>query len=348
MKKVSIIIPNYNCRQYVGACLDSVMRQNYRDKEIIIVDDGSVDGSQELIRKLIEKNSCARLYSVEHLGVNATRKFGLLKATGDYVMFVDADDFLEPNAIEALAKEIEKNDVDIVKFGAKYYPDGGEVMPILKREDSRKVLTQDEMIALLATSDKLNSLWGKMYRKNIFDDVLAFDYDIGLGEDLLISMEVCKRIDKMLVIDEALYNYRNDNDSITRSREKYSIVKNVQDRVCVTLKMLEYINDNVVDEKLRIMAIYKQISAIWGTMKQLALVNDAKKEELEVAIDGIRKIKLRDADICNLRQYVNNLDLPRKLKNGMAVRALAEKDCDKVWRAFRRYRALRKIARRGK
>ena len=346
--RISIIIPIHNAKDYILRCFHSVATQNYGNLEIIIVDDGSNDGSLEIIRKMVRGDDRVNVFSTKHSGPNAARKFGLEKATGNYVMFVDADDFLEQGAIELLARKLEVNDVDVVKFGAKYFPSGEEVMPILDHKDKEVVLKHAEIAQLLAISDKLNSLWGKLYKRCILNDISAFDYDLNLGEDLLINVGVYSRINRMLVVSDLLYNYRNNNsNSVTRNQEKNRILNNIRDRIFVTGEMLGFIRNNVADRQSIIKGTYKQLKAIWEVMKRLVWVDGYDKEDFKADFRaGIAGLNLTDADVRNIRRYTGRLRPSEYLKNGSAVRALAEKDCDKVWRAFCRYRMLRKVVRR--
>ena len=342
MKKVSIIIPNYNGEEYIGRCIESVLSQDYPEKEVIVVDDGSTDKSVD-----IAKNAdCVKVHSVKHLGVNAARKLGLQKSNGDYIMFVDADDFLKSGAIKTLVEKMEKYDVDVIRFNAEYYPDGGIVMPIANVEDNN-IIEHDEIISLLVTGYKLNSLWGKIYKRELLDGNPSFNYDLSLGEDLLINVEACKDLDKMLAIDDSFYYYRMNNKSLTRSRERWRVTQNIKDRLFVTCEMLRFVSENVSDNETKQIAIYEQLKAVWEVMKRLALIDDYKKEDFEADFkDCIAQLGLSEDDEKKLNCYVAKMGVLEKLKNGLPVKAIGKKDSNVVWKNFCRYRFLRKIIKR--
>ena len=121
-KKLSIIIPVYNTGRHIEKCLKSIVNQTKTiDMEIIIINDGSTDNSEEIIKKYIENNNTQiniKYYSKENEGVAKTRNFGIEKANGDYIMFIDSDDYIEAKTLETLEKYIEE-DIDLIKFKLK-------------------------------------------------------------------------------------------------------------------------------------------------------------------------------------------------------------------------------------
>ncbi|MCI5792185.1 MAG: glycosyltransferase [Lachnospiraceae bacterium] len=114
MKRFSIIIPAYNVEEYVGECLDSVLNQSFSDFEIILVNDGSKDGTPEICKRYADKDSRIRYYSKENGGLSHTRNYGIDKALGEYLYFLDSDDILEERALEKLNTIIEKENPDII------------------------------------------------------------------------------------------------------------------------------------------------------------------------------------------------------------------------------------------
>jgi len=118
MPKISIIIPVYNVEQYLRQCLDSIVNQTYNNLEIICVNDGSKDNSIDILNEYKQKDSRIKIIDKQNEGVSVARNTGLLYASSDYVMFVDADDWLELNACEELVKYLEKNASDILIFSS--------------------------------------------------------------------------------------------------------------------------------------------------------------------------------------------------------------------------------------
>ena len=350
MKKVSIIITNYNNGGYIKECLDSVLNQRYLEKEIIVVDDGSSDNSVRIIQECVSKHGCVKLYTTNHLGPNAARKLGLEKASGKYVMFVDSDDFLKAGAIEVLVEKIEHNDVDVVRFESERCSDKKKVAPILRDDEIERMIYRDDIAKLLTTGFKLTSVWSKIYRKSLFDNLDIFDLDISFGEDLLMSVETLSKLDKILLASDILYYYRDDNNnSLTHFVEKQRIIKNIKDRVFVSSVMLKFIRENIFETEVKQRAIYEQVKAIWEAIRRLSLVEDYKKKDFAADfVDCFSSLDLTDDDFEELSQYVRKMKILDRLKKGNVVLDIARNDIDGIWKNFLKYKALRKVVRRGK
>ena len=116
MVKFSIIVPVYNVEMYLGACLDSILNQSYKDFEVIVVNDGTKDNSQDIIDEYVKKDDRIRGFKKKNGGLSDARNFGVGKAKGDYLLFVDSDDDINPLLLENINKEIEKNDPELIRF----------------------------------------------------------------------------------------------------------------------------------------------------------------------------------------------------------------------------------------
>ena len=123
MSKVSIIIPVYNVEKYLKKCLDSVINQTYKDIEIICVNDGSKDGSENILKEYATKDSRIKIIEKKNGGLSSARNAGLDVASGEYCYFVDSDDWIELNTIEKLTDIILSNDVDVVVHSANNIPE---------------------------------------------------------------------------------------------------------------------------------------------------------------------------------------------------------------------------------
>lgn len=133
--KFSIIVPVYNVENYLRPCLDSLINQTHRDLEIILIEDGSIDRSPEICREYMEKDKRIQLWHTEQKGPGATRNLGIEKAAGDYIMFVDSDDFIEPYSCQVFEKTlIEKEYPDILMADALYYMEDKTTQPKRKGE----------------------------------------------------------------------------------------------------------------------------------------------------------------------------------------------------------------------
>lgn len=217
MKKISIIIPNYNNGEYIEDCLNSVIRQNYPEKEIIVIDDGSTDDSVEIIKKCIKNNKGTNMRLLQQSNLNAAiaRNNGVRDATGDYVLFLDSDDLLEGDVLGSMANCCEKNEIDLVIGGYKEIDKDGSVCGDKHFTEKNTVFEVgtnfvDLMKIKPAPSNKLYNL--KLIREN----GLMWG-NVRIGQDLnfyLKYLSLCKRV---MVINLDIYRYRATPNSMTRS-----------------------------------------------------------------------------------------------------------------------------------
>ena len=219
-KMISIIIPVYNSRERLRECLESVVAQSYENKEVIVVDDCSTDGSLEICREYEKNYSFFRVYTKENEGVSAARNYGLSKARGEYIEFVDSDDMLYPDACKLLEERIRRDGSDLVIGG--YY----------NEKEERKILYGDALFSErkefmkefpgLFSGFFLHVPWNKLYRRSVIEAAGAeFPRDFSKGEDLLFNLRVLEKTEKISVMNEVLYFYYNisENSLSFRFRE---------------------------------------------------------------------------------------------------------------------------------
>lgn len=212
MKKVSVIIPVYNVENYLRKCLNSLVNQTLKDIEIIVVNDGTLDNSQEIIDEYVKKYP-KKVVSViqENGGQGAARNTGLLHAKGEYIGYVDSDDYVEENMYEELYKKAKEEDSDIVICGNNVVKENYE---FLSKEDVDKEFLLGKM-----------AVWNKIYKKNIIvDNKIQFRSKVWY-EDLDFTMKVFFSSKKISYIDKPLYNYllregsTMNNNNIKRNLE---------------------------------------------------------------------------------------------------------------------------------
>ena len=217
MKKIiSIIIPIYNAEKYLERCLQSVITQTYKNLEIILINDGSKDNSKKICEEFKNKDSRIRLINKENEGVSTARNNGIDLITGEYVLFVDSDDWLEKEMCEILLNKIEKEKTDIVVCGYNnYYENKNELEHIELKEYNKSFnyLISDD-------NTKYGGFpWNKLMKKEFIKN--KFDTDIYYYENLLFFLKNSNINTKYSVVKECLYNYCiNDNSAV--HTKKYS------------------------------------------------------------------------------------------------------------------------------
>lgn len=211
---VSIIVPVFNVEKYLEECLDSILNQTYKNIEIILVDDGSTDSSGKICDEYLKKDSRIKVFHKINQGVSITRNFGVEKSNGEYITFVDSDDFLPRFSIEILVKEIENEKADIL-------------ICAMKREKIKENLSynkiifnrEEALIELFKGGLYRFSLSAKLYRTNI---VKKYKFPEGkIHEDQATTYKYFLEINKIVYIDYVGYiYYRRENSILTK---KYNI-----------------------------------------------------------------------------------------------------------------------------
>lgn len=212
---ISIIVPVYNGEKYLKDCLDSILVQSYKSIEIIVVDDGSTDNSEFIISDYVSSDTRVNYYKRDHMGLPHTRKFGVDCATGDYVIFVDCDDYLEKDAVKYIVEKCREYKVDIVSYlyccnNRNSIPDG------LYSHDELKKYWRKLIFDMEAGIPGLNqSLCTKAFRRNLLSKAFSeIDSRITLGEDAAATYIAVLMADTIYISSKRLYCYRTNDESM--------------------------------------------------------------------------------------------------------------------------------------
>ncbi|WP_343288427.1 glycosyltransferase family 2 protein [Turicibacter bilis] len=208
--KVSIIIPAYNIENYIERCLESLVNQSLKEIEIIVVNDGSTDGTCTRIEKFLSIDGRVKLVNQENKGAIEARKTGLSIAKGKYILFVDGDDWLELNALEILYDNATKNNSDIVLYPAfRVDNDGKNLFQVY--EDCKEYSLQEVFLGKIVPS-----LWSKFIKLDyINSNNIQFPSNISFAEDLATTTSLFIHNPKVSLENKALYNYYERFDSTT-------------------------------------------------------------------------------------------------------------------------------------
>ena len=235
---ISLIIPVYNVEAYLQKCFDSVVAQTYQNLEVIVVNDGSTDGSLTVCNRYVKKNGW-KLISQENGGLSAARNTGLLHANGEYITFLDSDDWMADDLIETLLYKAIQYGSDIVEAGFyRVYPDQVEVD--ISQEE--RVFSAQEVLAalFLETYNVHPCVWGKLYSRRIFENL---SFEVGrLHEDGYFIYQAMYKSSKYCLLNYAGYYYRQDRPgSIMTVRVK---PKNILDVTDLLEQRIEFFSKN--------------------------------------------------------------------------------------------------------
>lgn len=267
---VSIIIPVYNVEDYIGECLNSVLRQSYKNLEIIVIDDGSTDNSREIVRQLSKSDQRITLIEQENHGVSFARNVGIKRAKGDYLMFVDGDDWLEKDAAYHMLLCADKSDADIIK-GSFIWHD-----PIRdKKRDhilaEKKYERQEVIKNFLCGRNIPSSVWASLYKRDLIcGNNLFFNESEKIGEDGVFTMKALDKAKIVYLTSVPVYNIRVREGSASRKDIVYSSEHKFVDEVICDPSIKGYIETF----KLRVMltnlyrtalvASYSDFSKLYG------------------------------------------------------------------------------------
>lgn len=220
MCKISVIIPVYNVEKYLTKCIDSVINQTYSNLEIICIDDGSTDDSGRILDEYAKKDNRIIVIHQENKGVSAAKNRGLEVMSGDYVGFVDSDDWIETDFYENAYLSITKNDADI--FCSGIYEDRNNIC--IKRENKPAVkdgvFGKNEALLYAFKRDYYKNfgayLWNKVFRANLFYNI-RFDEELKVAEDILVFVECVLKGQRFVYTDKAYYHYFQRNTSLIHS-----------------------------------------------------------------------------------------------------------------------------------
>lgn len=212
---VTVIVPVYNCEASIAKCVDSIRKQTYSDLEIILVDDGSEDNSGAVCDMLEKEDSRIKVIHKENGGVSSARNTGIDNAKGDYIQFVDSDDYIIETMTEKLVAAMEHNNTQLVICGYVKLTEKQRIENVPVGMKSVSVDRMDRNNPALIRSFLLNSPCNKLYITSYIRN--GFREDISLGEDLLFNLSYLSLIDKVSFLEEGLYCYTEQESSLTTS-----------------------------------------------------------------------------------------------------------------------------------
>lgn len=205
----SIIVPVYNVEKYLSLCLDSLRNQTFQDIEVICVDDGSADGSLSIAEMHAALDSRIKVFTKANGGVSSARNFGFEKASGEYVLFIDSDDYMSADACEVLARVVKEQGPDVVTFGANCVPEWANYPWLEKCLSPKARVYHDFDQAILFEEPSAPFTWRVAFRRAFLaENNIAFDESLPLGEDELFLFVAYPCSTKTIFIPDKLYYYR--------------------------------------------------------------------------------------------------------------------------------------------
>lgn len=250
--KLSVIVPVYNCENFIRECFDSILNQTYSNLELIIVDDGSTDGAVLICDDYEKKDKRVHVYHIPNGGVSNARNIGISKASGEYITFVDADDFIDLDTYNLCIKTIENTNTDILCFGINVQKESNG--KYIKYNFKNKGIVNN----FISKPVYMHSPCNKIYRKKIIcDNNILFSTELKTSEDLLFNYCLVAKSGNINYLDKYLYYYRCNITSATHkncgSSKQYLFL-------CESIN--NYSKKNNIDKKFRKYLDY--INVVWA------------------------------------------------------------------------------------
>lgn len=219
MPKISVIVPVYNVENYLTQCLDSILKQTFSDFECICINDGSIDNSLKILKEYAFKDNRIKVINQENKGVVFTRNIGLKFSTGDYITFVDSDDWIDKEYLNVLYSKIISQDFDIVRASFEFYDNDNNSYKAPKIDKRLLVKKQPDIYNRLFFAYTTTFIWGELYKTSIIKNNNVLFYQSKMGEDIPFKLLTYIYSKKILFIENNLYFYRKRQNSLTQETE---------------------------------------------------------------------------------------------------------------------------------
>ncbi len=298
MSRVSIIVPVFNTGKKIEKCLESLINQTEKDIEIVIINDGSTDDSEQIIKKYVEKyGEYIKYYSKKNEGVAKTRNFGIEKATSEYVFFVDSDDYIDKNTIKKLKPYIEE-DIDIIKFKLQRVNEQNKILEKVDGPVFDKISGQDAFDKLFSEDVLIDSpcvyiMKKKLFTENNFKFKGTYHEDFGLIPLILLKAK------SFVSLPDYLYYYVQADNSITRNNDYVKTLKRVDDVI------KHYDNAIIEIDRMQLNKKTRENAKIYYTNALILKMYELKEEDKNKYLNELKKRKLyKNIKVRNLKQLM--------------------------------------------
>ena len=233
MKKVSIIVPVYNAQNSIGRCIESILNQDYENIELIAVNDGRKDNSGKILDEYAAKDSRMIVIHKTNSGVSDTRNIAIARASGTYLQFLDADDYIPVDSTKSMVRALEENNVDLVV--SDFYRVVKDNLSLKGSIVNDKILTRNEYASLMAESPAdyyYGVLWNKLYKASIIkDNAMVMDKDLSFCEDFIFNLEYLMHCSSIYPLQVPVYYYVKTEGSLVSKNISLSKLYNAKTNV---------------------------------------------------------------------------------------------------------------------
>lgn len=309
MYEITIIIPVYNAENYIDRCIQSLSNQNLENVEVIVIDDGSTDKSKEILKSYAKENlNNIKFYEKTNTGVADTRNFGIKKASGKYIMFVDVDDTIERGLIDIL-KQYMKSNIDIIKYKLDKVDSTGNVIQKIDGPVFEKTSGQIAFNKLAFTDILIDSPCIYAFKKDLFTKNNLWFMPNTLHEDFGLIPLIIVKARTFVSIDLYGYHYLQTSNSIVRNEDYEKTIKRFNDVLLHYDNMIKFVDkENLNDDT-------KENLKSYYTNVILLKLKELKNIDLGIYTKEIKKRKMiNNIKVKNLRQLIKKVILKINIK----------------------------------
>ncbi len=334
---VSIVVPVYNNEKELEECIKSLVKQTYKNIEIILINDGSKDSSYQLMKEYQKKYSNIITHNQENKGASQARNQGIRKATGEYLMFVDADDWIDENTVLELVEILEKKKYDNIRFFGILEPSGKIKNQYDFHGEKERVLEKDEIYQLLITSKTLHNLCFGIYKSSLLKNIESFENNISFAEDYWANLDILTKAESILMLNKTFYHYRENQNSTTKIISKEKIIKNTKEAVFVYSKLFEYIKKwNIDTAENRAEAAFSILDNTRWSIFNIMKDESVKKEEVITLFQHVFDKEVfnyirKDIPWKELKKVLKKKSLGYKLKNYWNMKIIYKRKYQYLW-----------------
>ncbi|MFR2535249.1 MAG: glycosyltransferase family 2 protein [Clostridia bacterium] len=332
MKKVSIIIPIYNGEKFIRQCIQSIRKQTYKNIEIICIDDGSTDDTKKVLQELSKIDNRIMIIAKENEGVSIARNAGIQKATGDYITFIDIDDWIEIDWIEKLVEKIEEEECEVIRGNFVKENEQRELVQYGNLQDLKNVyinnLEEIEKIQEYIIIGKLPAYtWLLLIKRQVIQGKIKFQENIPFMEDTIFYIELLNHTNNIYIYDLRGYHYFYNSNSATKNPELYR--RNIEN-----VKKVNIILQQMVKPELYSRMNMRHMKSIKEYLFKLYKYHKIKRKEIKQILEDkmirnmLKNIQREDLDsekiisMMKKKQYI-------RIENWFSFRRIISKIRDK-------------------
>lgn len=314
MTKISIIMPAYNTESHIEKSIQSVLIQTFKNFELLVVNDGSTDNTGSKVKMLCDKDNRIKYFEIPNSGVSGARNFGLSKITGDYILFIDSDDYIEENMLEVLINSAINTNSEIVSVNyekilpKKTYSENSALRKGYFSKKNLKELIYPQIISTKTLDNSIpKSLTTKLFKKSLIsENNILFPVNLPIGEDTIFTVKSFLYAESFYYLpDEKLYKYLFNKNSVTNKylNDSWSVLKRYY-------KEMEKISTEFAQYSLEAQLPYFMIEIAKGAIANVGLNEIEKRNHLRKEIQHI----INDRDLENIIKTIDTSQLSSSRK----------------------------------